>query len=98
MSIFPFFSVIVTVKVRLHILHPDWLIQQTVTKKLQTPGAEQTPGKEPRRHGDRPLGCSRVCGVRKRYTRHSRRDGSWDRSRQEAKISMRWSEEASFGR
>lgn len=62
MSIFPFFSVIVTVKVRLHILHPDWLIQQTVTKKLQTPGAEQTPGKEPRRHGDRPLGCSRVCG------------------------------------
>lgn len=40
-------------------------------------------------------GCA---GVRKRYTRHSRRDRSWDRSRQEAKISTRWSEEASFGR
>lgn len=59
MSIFPFFSVIVNVKVRLHVRHLliyDLLTHQTVTEKLQTPGTEQTPGKEPRRHGDHPRG------------------------------------------
>lgn len=92
MSIFPFFSVIVNVKVRLRVLH------SLIYDLLQTPGTEQTPGKEPGSHGDRPRGCSRVYRDRKRYTRHSHHGGSWEGSRQEAKVSMRWSEEASFRR